>query len=183
MVARPIAEHGFSLTELLMVIAVSGTLMAISVPIVTNVTDAAKLNTAAREVERELQTARLKAVTVNRNLRVRTNCPATGYFRTVEVIGDSGTDDATNRCLESAYPFPVPDADLMTRPNYDGPVRPLPNDATVTSANLEFRPDGTAYAVVSGTPQVIGEPVTITVARHGKSKTVTVNAAGKVQLQ
>ena len=101
----------------------------------------------------------------------------------MEVIGDAGTDDAPNRCLESAYPFPVQDSDLLTRPNYDGPVHPLLNDATVTSADLEFRPDGTAYTVVAGTPQPIAEPVSITVARHGKSKTVTVNAAGKVQLQ
>ena len=42
----------------------------------------------------------------------------------------------------------------MTRPNYDGPVHPLLNGATVTQRELEFRPDGTAYTVVSGTPQV-----------------------------
>jgi prepilin-type N-terminal cleavage/methylation domain-containing protein len=183
MVDRPIAEHGFSLTELMMVVALAGTLMAISVPLITNVTDGAKLNTAAREVERELQSARLKAVTVNRDLRVRTNCPATGYFRTVEVIGDAGTDNATDRCLQSAYPFPPPDSDLMTRPNYDGPVHPLLNDATVTSANIEFRPDGTAYTIVSGAAQAIDTSVTITITRNSKTKTVTVNAAGKVQLQ
>ena len=183
MVDRLVSEPGFSLTELLMVIAVSGTLMAMSVPLLTDVTDNAKLNTAAREVERELQTARLKAVTVNRDLRVRTNCPSEGYFRTVEVLGDSGTDDATNRCLQSAYPFPASDSDLMTRPNYDGPVHPLLDGATVTSANIEFRPDGTAYTVVSGTPQTISTPVTITVTRKDRTRTVTVNGAGKVQLQ
>jgi prepilin-type N-terminal cleavage/methylation domain-containing protein len=183
MVDRRTSERGFSLTELMMVIALAGTLAAISVPILTNVTDSTKLNTAAREVERELQTARLKAVTVNRDLRVRTNCPATGFFRTVEVIGDSGTDDASDRCLESAYPFPARDSDLMTRPNFDGPVHPLLNGATVTSANIEFRPDGTAYSVVSGTPQTIAEPVTITITRNGTTRTVTVNGAGKVQIQ
>ena len=71
----------------------------------------------------------------------------------------------------------------MTRPNFDGPVRTLPNGATVTSAVLQFSPDGTAVNVVSGSPQTITTPVTVTITRNGKSKTVTVNMAAKIQLQ
>jgi prepilin-type N-terminal cleavage/methylation domain-containing protein len=174
--------RGFSLTELMIVVAFGTTLMAISVPIVTDISQTTKLNEAVRSVERELQSARLRAVNVNRPLRVRLNCPATGYFRTVELIG-TGSDDASNRCLLSAYPYPAADTDLMTKPNYDGPIRTLPVGATVTSADLEFEPDGTVYSVVSGTPQSIASAVTITVTRSGKSKLVTVNAAGKIQLQ
>ena len=62
---------------------------------------------------------------MNRPLRVRINCPATGYIRTVEVLG-TAADTAANRCLITAYPFPAADTDMMTRPNYDGPVRMLP---------------------------------------------------------
>jgi prepilin-type N-terminal cleavage/methylation domain-containing protein len=177
-------QRGFSLVELLFVIALASTLMAIAVPYLGDVSDAAKLNGAAREVERELQTARLKAVSANRTLRVRLNCPSAGSFRTVEVLGQgSAVDSASNRCLTSAYPYPAPDADLMTRPNYDGPVRPLPSGATVTSASLEFHPDGTAASVVSNVAESIESEVTLTVTRKGKSKSVTVNGAGKIQLQ
>ena len=181
MYVRPVSEHGFSLTELMLTVAVAATLMAMAVPVLTDVTESSKLNSAGREVERELQSARLKAVSVNRLLRVKFNCPAAGYFRTVEVLGTSA-DSASNRCLPSAYPFPA-DNNLMTRPNYDGPVRILPQGATIVSSTIEFRPDGTAWDVVSNTPQEISTPVTVTVTRNGKSKSVTVNGAGKVQLQ
>lgn len=175
-------SRGFSLVELVMVIAFAAALMAISVPLVSDITQSSKLTEAARLVERELQDARLRAVNVNRPLRVRLNCPAAGYLRTVEYIGTTA-DTSSNRCLVSAYPYPAEDRDLMTKPNYDGPLRAIPAGATVATGTIEFEPNGTAMLVVSGTPQSITAGVGITVTRAGKSKTVTVNGAGKIQLQ
>ena len=176
-----LSDRGFSLVELMMVVAVAGTLMVVAMPVMKDVTDGSKLTTAARELEREFQSARLKAVTSNRILRVRTNCPSTGYFRTVEYLNTTA-DTATNRCLESAYRYPA-DSDLMTLPNYDGPVRALPPGATVGTVTLEFLPDGTAQSVVSNVRQAITTPVTVTVTRKNKTKAMTINAAGKIQLQ
>jgi prepilin-type N-terminal cleavage/methylation domain-containing protein len=173
---------GFTVVELLLVVAMIGTLAAMAVPVMKDMTANIKLNSAARTVEREMQDARLKAVSSNRLIRVRTNCPAAGYVRSVEVLGTSA-DTASNRCVTTAYPFPAADTDIMTRPNFDGPVRTLPNGATVTSKVIQFNPDGTAMDVVSGTPATITTPITLTISRDGKSKTVTVNNAGKVQLQ
>lgn len=174
-------NRGFTLIELMLTVAVAATIMAMAVPVLTDVTASIKLNEAARAVERELQNARLKAVSTNRKLRVRTNCPATGYLRTVEVL-DSTADTASNRCLQSAYPYPVADTDAITRPNFDGPVRTVPNGATVTSSVLEFRPDGTAMDVVNGTATTIVTPVTLAITRQSKYRTVTINGVGKIQL-
>ena len=173
-------QRGFSLIELLMVVGVAGTIMAIALPVMGDLTATIKVNEAARLIEREFQDARLRAVAANRQLRVRTNCPAAGYVRTVELLG-TALDTAANRCLQSAYPFPA-DADLMTRPNYDGPVRTIPNEATVTTTAIEFSPDGSAQLVVAGVSQPM-VPQTITITRQSKTRTVTINAAGKVQLQ
>ena len=175
------SERGFSLNELMLTVAVAGTLMAIAVPVFTDLSEGTKLSAAARELERELQSARLKSVTTNRILRVHLNCPTTGYFRTVEYL-NSAADTATNRCLQSAYPFPA-DTDLMTRPNYDGPVRILPQGAAVASNILQFHPDGTASRVVSNVVENITIPVTITVTRKNQSKAITINGAGKIQIQ
>jgi hypothetical protein len=100
----------------------------------------------------------------------------------VEVLG-TAADTASDRCLATKYPFPAADNDVITRPNFDGPVRTLPLGATVTTSVIEFRPDGTATNVVSGVAEAITTPVVLTVTRSGKSKLVTINGLGKVQLQ
>lgn len=176
-------DRGFSLVELLLMVALIGTIAAIAVPALKDLTQGLKLSEAASLVERELQSARLKAVSVNRTLRVWPNCPAAGYIRTVELLGTSA-DTASNRCSQSAYPFPAADTDVITRPNFDGPVRTIPNDASVTNSVIEFRPDGTAMKVVGGvsTGFATDEVVTITVSRGLSSKAITVNGAGKVLL-
>lgn len=182
MISRLRKGHGFTITEMMLVVAVIATLSVIALPVMKDMTASIKLNEAARLVEREMQDARLKAVSSNRVIRVRLNCPSTGYIRSVEVLG-TAADTATNRCTTTAYPFPPPDTDIMTRPNFDGPVRILTNGATVTNQVLQFSPDGTAMEVISGLPTTIATAVTVTIARDGKSKTVTVNNAGKIQLQ
>jgi prepilin-type N-terminal cleavage/methylation domain-containing protein len=175
-------DRGFTVVEMLMVVAMIAVLAAIGLPVMKDMTESIKLNQAARLVEREMQDARLKAVSSNRVIRVRMNCPATGYIRSVEVLG-TAADNATNRCSTTAYPFPAPDDDIMTRPNFDGPVRTLPLDATVSSVVLQFSPDGSAMSVINGVPTVLAAPLSVTISRHGKSRTATVNNVGKVQLQ
>jgi len=176
------SDRGFSLVELMFTVAFAATLMAIAVPVMKDVSDTSKLNGAAREVERELQSARMKAVSANRLLRVRFNCPTAGQYRTIEYVGSVAVDNATNRCSASAYPFPA-DNDVMTRPNYDGPVRLLPYGGTMSTNIIEFHPDGTAYTVVSNVVTTIPTSVTVTVTRKSRTKSITINGAGKIQLQ
>jgi Tfp pilus assembly protein FimT len=178
----PRAQGGFTLTEIMLVVAFVGTLTAIAVPLTGDIRASVKLNEAARQVQREFAEARLRAVSSNRSLRVRTNCPSAGFVRTVEVVGTAAIDNATNRCTHAAYPFP-PDNDLMTRPNYDGPMRPLPDGTTVTTVNLQFQPDGTVLNVVANVATALGAEQTVTISRLERSRTVKVNAAGKIQLQ
>ena len=174
-------ERGFSLTELMLTVAVAGTLMAMAVPIAQDVTASAKLGEAARLIEREMADARLRAVSSNRILRVRINCPSTGFIRTVEVL-NTAADNPVSRCSSSAYPYP-PDQDLMTRPNYDGPMRTIPNQATVPTVDIQFLPDGTAQAVAGGTATTIAGSQTVTITRGSLSRAITINGAGKIQLQ
>jgi len=173
-------ERGFTLTELMLTVAVAGTLMAMAVPVAQDVTASIKMGESTRLIERELQDARLRAVASNRSLRVRLNCPAAGFIRTIEVLGGA-QDTPVGRCSTAAFPFP-PDQDLMTRPNYDGPLHPVPNQAVVMGADIQFNPDGTAQLVANGAAVVMPGAQTIRVTRRNMSRTITVNAAGKILL-
>ena len=176
--------------DVLCTIAVFSVLAAMSVPVLQNVTEGYKLGQSLREVERELQAARLKSVTANRPLRVRFNCPVAGQYRTVEVIGSTTVpapeDSAGNRCQETAYPSPAADNNPLTRPNHDGPIRRLPTGITFGATNtLEFWPNGSVHMQNGATvpwPVVDVAGTSITVVKGAETKRIDVNGVGKITL-
>jgi len=189
---RLIRSAGFSLIDMVATLAVIGTLAAIALPQAGDALDRMRLGMAERDVERELQFARLKAVSSNRPMRVRFDCPAAGQFRAVELIGTSATPDSadaesnTTRCSETAYPYSPTGADKsrLTRPNNDGPIRRLQTSTTFsTKKTLEFWPDGSVHADSGGGnpwPNVGVTGVTLTLTRKGKTKNIVVNGNGKI---
>ena len=181
---------GFTLVDVLCTIAVFALLAGISVPAFQNVTEGYKFGQALREVEREMQAARLKSVTANRPLRVRFDCPVAGQYRTVELIGSltvpAAADSAANRCQETAYPSPAADNNPLTRPNHDGPIRRLPTGITFGTANtLEFWPDGTVHQQNGATipwPAVGLAGTSVTLVKNAVTKRIDINGVGKVTL-
>ena len=187
---------GFTLIDTLATCAIVATVSAIAAPAAVSMLESQRLGMAARDVERELQHARLKAVAANRPMRVRFDCPTTGQFRVVELIGTPQQPDAVkdpdsyaDRCSETTFPYSPTGADQsrLTRPNNDGPIRRLAPGTTFTAKKtLEFWPNGTVHADASASPpnpwSIVGTSVTITVTRKGKSKNLVVNGFGKIQM-
>jgi len=172
------------------VMAIIGVISAIAVPSMLSARDRIRLGQAAREVERELQSAKARAVAKSRPMRVRFNCPSNGGYRAVELIGTSAApvaaDTAADRCSSTLYPYPPADDNPNTRPNLDGPVRTLDSSVSFSvSQTIEFRPDGTAYRDPGGGvfEMIPTTGINIRVAREGLTRTITVNGLGKVQLQ
>jgi prepilin-type N-terminal cleavage/methylation domain-containing protein len=199
---RARAVRGFSLVELLIVVALFTIAGAIAVPAITNMLGGMRVGAAAREVERELQTARLRAVSSNRPILVRFNCPSASQFRMVELIGTPGspaTDDddarAATRCGMSAYPYPDPNRGVFDIPNNDGPLKQLDSRVRFTAVQtIEFWPDGTAHTNLGGDPWppiATNAPVSISLqlssgssaSQAATAKTVRVNGSGQIQLQ
>jgi hypothetical protein len=184
---------GFTLVDMLATIALIATLAAVATPQLIDGVDNMRLGMTIRDVERELQFARLKSVSTNRPMRIRFNCPVAGQFRVVELIGTPrnplAADGAANRCDEAAYPYRPTGGDnnRLTRPNNDGALRRLQPQATFTAfPTLEFWPDGSVHAdagVGNAWPPLTAAGATITVSRKSKTRNITVNALGKIQLQ
>jgi prepilin-type N-terminal cleavage/methylation domain-containing protein len=181
---------GYSLVEVLMTVAVIGTLAAVSAPVLSGLTDGIKLGQATREVERELQTARLKAVSSKRPIRVRFNCPVAGNYRMVELIGTPTAPDAADgsnaRCDEAVFETPANDSNPLTRPNLDGPTRRLPADVQFgVVRTVEFWPDGSVHQQSGSEQPWSSVPVAgtaIAVAYGDVTARITVNSIGKITL-
>ncbi len=173
-----------------MVTALVSIVSVIGMPLLGQIGGAIELGEAARQVERELQSARMSAVSANHPVRVMFNCPIVGQYRTVELIGTPGVpaaaDGVVGRCAESTYPFPAPDNNPITRPNTDGPLRRLATLVSITtSTTIEFWPDGTAHTNTGGTnpwPPIAAAGTSIVLTRSGKTKSILVNGIGKIQL-
>ena len=182
------SQAGFSLVDVLITVAVFAVVAAGAIPVFTNMTEGLKLSQGLREVEREMQTARLKAVTSNRPIRVRFNCPVNTEYRMIELIGTPGVpaaaDASLDRCKETSYATGG-DGNPLTRPNHDGPPKRLPKDVAFGAApTLEFWPDGSVHADDGKLPWSV-VPTTgtaITLTKGSQVKTITVNGLGKITL-
>jgi prepilin-type N-terminal cleavage/methylation domain-containing protein len=189
-VVKHFSQSGFSLIELLMVTALVGIVSVVGLPLLGQIGGTIELGEAARQLERELQSARMTAVSANQPVRVMFNCPAIGQYRMVERIGTPavphGNDGVVGRCSQITYPFPAPDNNPITRPNNDGPLRYLPALVTITtSTTIEFWPDGSAHTNTGGTnpwPPIASPGTNIVLTRGGKTKSILVNGIGKIQL-
>ena len=184
MFTRRKREAGFTLIELVIVLAAFSALAAISVPGINTFIKAQKARNTARMVERTLQNARLKAVTSSHSMRVRFSCPQAGQLRILELTGVLATDNATNRCDPTAFPFPGPVDALRSTPSMDSDVIRLPYGAAVAGnpPMLEFTPKGTVYAVSGGTVTPLAADAVWTVTMGTYVFTVTTNGMGRVRL-
>jgi prepilin-type N-terminal cleavage/methylation domain-containing protein len=184
-------QDGFTLIDMIVTMTVLSIMAAAAIPEMIDVAQQMKLGRAQREVHSEMNSARLIAVTANRPMRIRFNCPAVGQYRVVELIGTPSSpttdDSAGDRCSDTKWKYPANDQDPVTRPNHDGPVRTLPSGVTFSaSTTLEFWPDGTVHKQAAAeNPWSVLTPTTgatIKVQRNGLEKMISVNGVGKIQL-
>ena len=185
------SRAGFTIIDTVVTLTVMAILMAMALPTIVDVTSGLKLGQAQREVMVEMNSARLTAVSSNRPMRIRFNCPETGKFRVVELIGTPSSpdpnDSASDRCSDTKWKVPANDTDPVTRPNHDGAVRILPSQVDFSAvATLEFWPDGTVHKQLSGenpwTQLDASTGATIKVRKGTEEKMISVNGLGKIQL-
>lgn len=184
-------DAGFTLMDLTITVAVFAIASAIAIPTMNRTVESMRVRMAARDVERELQAARLQAVSSNRPMRIRFNCPSAGQYRVVELIGSPAVPDSLDgdslRCSENAFPFPARDNDPLTRPNNDRPLRRLPQGVSFGNVQtIEFWPNGTARINSGGTapwPRIPVQGITVSVVKGSTTRSMTVTGLGRIKLQ
>lgn len=171
---------GYTLVELMVGVAVAATLAGTALPMVDRTLRHYALTQASESVAATIRHARMTAVSKNRTVLVRFDCPAPGLMRIVEVTGDPTIDTAANRCSLDAYPYP--DRDPNTLPNVDGPVVPLPSRAQFgTFESLKIDPQS-RVTPQTNCPNCTSAPIpaTIDVKNAYATKTITVTTGGQV---
>ena len=173
---------GFTLIEVMMVVAVGGILSAVSVPALSGAMRRYEMNTASRMISAEIRAARFTAVAKNRTMRVRFNCPGPGQFRVIEVVGNAGIANAADRCSETAYPYPDPDPAVA--PNADGPIMWMNQGATFgTVQDVQISTRGRIQPV-TGCPAcaVAARPASIGLTNGYETQTITVSVSGTISI-
>jgi len=145
-------EDGFSLIELMIVVALIATLAAITVPAVTGAMTRYALISASQQVVSTIRSARVQAVGKNRVARVRFNFPAAGQYQAVDSAGVAL-----------------------------GSAQTLPNGAAfgAVSGDVEFNTSGRATHVGGGAAPVT---VVVSNGTVAQNRTITISASGRVLL-
>jgi len=150
---RRLSKEGFSLIELMIVIAVMGILAAIAAPNLRNYMADRRLGGAAREVMTDLMLARMQAV--NQNKRVGFALIDNHRYQIFADNNQNGSADSGET--------------VMTKD-----IHPDYYDVTFTSTTTPvFIPNGTVFTATNGT---------VTVTNYRGSKQVTTSSAGRVRI-
>ena len=148
-------ESGFTLAEMMVVIAVFAIMAAVAIPAFMSLLPGMRLNGAARQVMGDLMAARMKAVKLNQKTKV--------YFDNSSQYRICNDTDADSDTTVSDGEGDVEDRNIQT--NYHDVSFDLQN-----TADPVFSPRGTATNR------------TITLQNPSGSKSITISIAGRVKI-
>jgi len=146
-------KSGFTLIEMMIVIAVFAIIAAIAIPSFMSMLPGMRLNGAARQIMVDLMAARMNAVKQNNEVKVFFNSPGTNQYQILDDDDNDGTADTGETIITKNI-----------QDNY--------HDVTFSSTtNPIFYSRGTAYGT------------TVTVTNSSGSKDVKVAITGRVKLE
>ena len=144
---------GFTLTEMMMVVALIAIGAAVAIPSFTAMLPAMRLNGAARQVMGDMMAARMKAVKENNEFRVFFGIPFSNYYIILDDDDNDGLPDYTEK---------------FTLKN----IQDTYKGVTLSATNHPiFHPRGTATNLA-----------TVTLSNSSGTKTVSVSIAGRVKI-
>ncbi len=156
-----IGRAGFTMLELIVVIAVFAIMMAIALPIINNTLISMHVTSAASSLSGAIQAARYQAISTGCPVQFTTLPASNSYQLATEAV--SGT----------------PPACATTYTNLGNPVPFANSDVTVPSVTFLLNPGGTVTST-----SVVTSPASFSMQLKNVnvSKTVTVNGVGNVTI-
>ena len=151
--SRPTGVAGFTILELLMVLAIMGIIAGTAIPNIDNALKAYRADSAARQVLNDLQATRMLALSQNVRYRMLFTANGTTYVQQMRDPINGGYATVANYTLPAQAAFTATVADPVFVPNG---VITIPAPASVT---------------IQGTDGAIG-----------LTRTITVTAAGSMRL-
>lgn len=154
------STRGFTLMELLIVIAMIGVLGAMALPVMFDANNRNSVWTSSEQIGSQIRQARLKAITRNMTFQVRFDCPGARQYRVLVVDATINNADRCDTYLQ-----------------HDSGVYMLPANVTyANTATLQVNGRG-QYSIVG----VGALPRTITVQHaNGHARTMTVSITGQI---
>ncbi|MBU4230742.1 MAG: GspH/FimT family pseudopilin [Proteobacteria bacterium] len=168
---------GFTLVELMIVVAIMGILAGIAFSLMRNWLPNMRLRGAARDVYSVMQRAKAEAIERGVNVAIAYNTVANTYTMFVDVNSNRLQDAGEISLLSSG---PMPDGVAFD----NRPAPPLPATEVKGADGIV---DGVSFAgnAVAFTPRglPVGTGTVALLATTGRQRTVTVSIAGRVRMQ
>lgn len=170
------SRAGFTVVELLIVIAIMGILAGVAFPMMLNWLPNMRLRGAARDVYSVMQRARAEAIERGVNVTVGFNTATDAYILFLD--NGAGGGNADNDVLDGSEPALLRSGPLPNGVAFDpDPAVVADGDGVSFGGNaLVFTPRGLPAGIGNGT-------VALWVPATGRQRSVTVSIAGRVRMQ
>jgi prepilin-type N-terminal cleavage/methylation domain-containing protein len=189
-------EDGFSMIEMVVVVAIGLVLSAMAIPQIKNAMDSFKLRNATVELSGLVQQARSRSVQDNKQYPVYFDTSVSGTIRAFVDVPISGTIDTTKDPIVSWGPEITPQtaaaaasalgtAALKTAFLGSNASLATVYDGSSSSSPVTFTPMGVPCSVVSSVCNSWSNPIAYWIflkdARNSQWEAITITPAGKIQ--
>jgi prepilin-type N-terminal cleavage/methylation domain-containing protein len=173
-------QKGFTLVEVMIVVAIIGILAAIAVPSFLSWLPNMHLRSAARDIYGIMSKAKMEAIKRHVDVTVRFNSPGDSYIMFLDNGAGGGTpaDQAQN----GTEPVLVALVTLPDRVTYD-PAVDGGDGVTFTNNALVFSSRGLPIITFIDPPETIGVRSTDANGNTDRQRVINVSSAGRINIQ